>query len=293
LIDHRCDSDINFETPSHLRLSTAFSMPSTTERQQIMEALHKALLFNLIIEAEQEVESSDSSSGTSDSDGTSESEDDEGPSQVPVEDHLHSIAALYTDHYYNAHKSITKTNVNLRLLFDDYKINRPEIFRSYLRITPDCFDDLVSIIKDDDVFLNNSNHEQMSVEHQVAIALYRFGHYGNAVCTVKVALWAGYGYGTVQLATKRVMSALCSEKFRRSAIRWSSEEAKEAAKAWVEDHSCPEWRDGWLMVDGTLVPLFMRPAHYGNSWFDRKSNYSLNVQVTNTTVMIRKLRQVH
>ena len=41
-------------------------MPSATERQQITEALHKALLFNLIIEAEQDVESSDSSSGTSD-----------------------------------------------------------------------------------------------------------------------------------------------------------------------------------------------------------------------------------
>ena len=48
-----------------------------------------------------------------------------------VEDHLHSIATLYTNHYYNTHKpTITKTNVNLRLLFEDYKINRPEIFRS-------------------------------------------------------------------------------------------------------------------------------------------------------------------
>jgi hypothetical protein len=87
-------------------------MPSTTERQQLMEALHKALLFNLIIKAEQEAESSDSSSGTSD-DSSSESEDEEGPSQV--EDHLHSIAALYTDHYYNTQESITKTDVNLRL----------------------------------------------------------------------------------------------------------------------------------------------------------------------------------
>jgi hypothetical protein len=254
-------------------------MPPTTERQQITEALHKALLFNLIVEAEleQDAESSDSSSGTSDDD-TSESDNEEGPSQV--EDHLHSIAALYTDHYYNTHESITKTDVNLQLLMEDYKINCPEILRSYLRITPDCFNDLVSIIKDEDVFLNDSNNEQMSVVHQLAIALYRFGHYRNAVSTVKVALWAGYGYGTVQLATKRVMAALCSEWFCRSAIRWSSEEVKEAAKAWVEDHSCPGWRNGWLMVDGMLVPLFMCPAHYGNNWFDRKSNYSLNVQVT-------------
>jgi hypothetical protein len=89
----------------------------------------------------------------------------------------------------------------------------------------------------------------MPVAHQLAIALYRFGHYGNAVSTVKVALWAGYGYGTVQLATKCVMAALCSERFCRSTIRWSSEEAKEAAKAWVEDHSCP----GWLMVGSWLM----------------------------------------
>ena len=56
------------------------------------------------------MESSDSSSGTSDDD-TLESEDEEGPSQV--EDHLHSIPALYTDHYYNTCESITKTDVNL------------------------------------------------------------------------------------------------------------------------------------------------------------------------------------
>ena len=30
----------------------------------------------------------------------------------------------------------------------------------------------------------------------------------------------------------------------------------ECAKAWVEGNSCPAWRDGWLMVDGTLVQTF-------------------------------------
>jgi hypothetical protein len=120
-------------------------MPSTTERQQITEALHKALLFHLITELEQDAESSDSSSSSSTSDddsNTSDSEDEEGDSQM--EDHIHSIAALYTNHYYNTHNAITKTGVNLQLLMEDYKFNRPEIFRSYLRITPDCFDNLVN-----------------------------------------------------------------------------------------------------------------------------------------------------
>ncbi|KAI5884959.1 uncharacterized protein SCHCODRAFT_01110332, partial [Schizophyllum commune H4-8] len=38
-------------------------------------------------------------------------------------------------------------------------------------------------------------------------------------------------------------------------------------------------RDGWLTVDGTLVPLYCRPGHFGNTFYNRKSNYSLNVQV--------------
>jgi hypothetical protein len=62
------------------------------------------------------------------------------------------------------------------------------------------------------------------------------------------------------------------------AVKWPTDEEREKAKQWVEEASGPEWRDGWLMVDGTLVPLFQRPGFYGNTWYDRKSNYSMNVQ---------------
>jgi hypothetical protein len=55
---------------------------------------------------------------------------------------------------------------------------------------------------------------------------------------------------------------------------------KEEAKQWVEKRSsCPAWRDGWCFVDGTLIPLAFRPFWYGQSYFDRKCNYSLNIQV--------------
>jgi hypothetical protein len=75
------------------------------------------------------------------------------------------------------------------------------------------------------------------------------------------------------------MQACCDLNFRRSAVRWADVAAKEHAKAWVENNSCHAWRNGWLMVDGTLIPLYARPAFFGNVFFDRKSNYSLNVQV--------------
>ena len=120
----------------------------------------------------------------------------------------------------------------------------------------------------------------MPVEQQLAIALYRFGHYGNAASTMKVALWAGVGCGTVRLVTRCVLQACCNQKFRCSSVCWANATAKEHAKAWVEENSCHAWRNGWLMVDGTLVPLYARPAFFGNVFFDRKSNYSLNVQVS-------------
>ncbi len=34
------------------------------------------------------------------------------------------------------------------------------------------------------------------------------------------------------------------------------------------------------MVDGTLVPLFEKPGGHGEGYYDRKGNYSMNVQVS-------------
>ena len=262
-------------------------MPSKTDRQAAADALHQAFLVNLIAEAEAQLHdegsdseystSDESSTGTTDSSSSSSSDDEDVPPASQV--YLDALGELYSQRYLNSREAITKDGTQLRLLLTEWKVNRPEIFRSYLRIDPTCFDDLVNVIQDDEVFHNNSNNSQMPVDEQLAIALYHFGHYGNAASTMKVALWAGAGFGTVLLVTKRVVKALCSERFRHSALRWTSDGAKEVAKAWVEETSCPAWRDGWLMVDGTLVPLFTQPAFFGNTWFDRKSNYSMNVQV--------------
>jgi len=120
------------------------------------------------------------------------------------------------------------------------------------------------------MFHNNSENNQIPVNLQLAIMPFRFGHYSNAASIQKVGLWAGVGVGTVNLCMWRVMMALCSECFHHVTMAWPNEEVKEWAKEWVEAHSCYEWRDGWCMVDGTLVPLFCRPGFFGNTWFDRK-----------------------
>ncbi|KIK71838.1 hypothetical protein PAXRUDRAFT_181755 [Paxillus rubicundulus Ve08.2h10] len=134
--------------------------------------------------------------------------------------------------------------------------------------------------------MGSSNVPQMAVDAQLAIALYRFGHYGNAISTTMVTLWAGVGYGTIQLVTNCIMTAVCRVGFHQAALYWPNGEEKEEAKQWVEENSCPAWRDGWAMVDGTLVPLYSRLGFYGNAWYDRKSNYSLNVQVCSSSTIV-------
>ncbi|KAF9059460.1 hypothetical protein BDP27DRAFT_1238774 [Rhodocollybia butyracea] len=165
------------------------------------------------------------------------------------------------------------------------------MFRLELRVSPYTFDQLVAAIKDDPILQNNSETaHQAPVEEQLAVVLYRFGHDGNAASLQGVANWAGIGKVTVLVHTKRILAAVLRPEFMGKAVRLPTEEEKEEAKQWVEDHSglprrcnttraCRAWRDGWCFVDGTLIPLYARPYWYGESYFDRKCRYSLNVQV--------------
>lgn len=159
------------------------------------------------------------------------------------------------------------------------KNERPDHFRQQLRVWPHTFDRIVEMLQDDPVFSNDSNNPQMPVAEQIAITLYRFGTSGNGVCLQNVANWAGVGKGTVSLVTHRVISAAVKPAFMNTAVRFPTEEEKKKAKLWVGNHSCAAWEDGWLSADGTLVCLYSRPWFFGPSYFDRKSNYSLNVQV--------------
>ncbi|KAJ8090774.1 hypothetical protein PM082_024955 [Marasmius tenuissimus] len=259
-------------------------MARTTERQDATHALFITYLTQRILEQQQEVSVDSDSSESLDSDQSNDSgSDDSSDEEVPTSHRLLKVLeALHAKRYNQDHRKIPKTKENLRLLLTEYKNNYPEIFRSYVRMTPHAFNKLLELIASHPVFSNDSNIPQMRVEEQLAIALYRFGHYGNAASTMKVAIWAGVGFGTVQLVTDRVMLACLDQSFREATIHQPDTAAKDKAKEWVEDQSCAAWCDGWLMVNGTLVPLYARPAHFGNSWYDRKSNYSMNVQLVST-----------
>ncbi|KZT23927.1 hypothetical protein NEOLEDRAFT_1157052 [Neolentinus lepideus HHB14362 ss-1] len=116
----------------------------------------------------------------------------------------------------------------------------PDKFRENLHVSPHTFNKIVAALEKD--------------PQQVAITLYQFGHDGNSASLQQVANWSGVAKGTVGIE-------------------------KEAVKCWVKSHSCQAWHDGWCLVNGTLVPLFEWPYWFRESYFDWKSNYSLNVQI--------------
>jgi hypothetical protein len=191
-----------------------------------------------------------------------------------------AIESLYAQRYERARNELPRGPSYLYHVLHTLKDRRPDLFRQELRVSPKTFDTFVSKIETDPVFTNNSQNEQIAIEEQLAITLFRFGHDGNAASLQRVANWAGVGKGTVTLITRRVMTAILRRRFMSEAVRMPTAMEKEEAKVWVEAHSCKAWKDGWCFVDGTLVPLYDRPFWYGESYFDRKCNYSLNVQAS-------------
>ncbi|KAF8237026.1 hypothetical protein L208DRAFT_1249375 [Tricholoma matsutake] len=159
-----------------------------------------------------------------------------------------------------------------------FKSARPNQFCEEIHVTPLTFDVLVTKLQNDIIFGNNLSHPQMSVEEQLAITLFCFGHDGNAASVQGVANWAGVGKGIVLLVTCQVMTVILWQEFMDEVVHFPDAEEKEAAKRWVHQHSCKAWHNGWCLVDGTFVPLTGWPHWFGESYFNQKNHYSLNIQ---------------
>jgi hypothetical protein len=167
----------------------------------------------------------------------------------------------------------------LYLILVLYKEDDHKRFRQNLRVNPETFDALIKRIEGDPIFVSDGPQDQMPLDEQLAITLFRFGHHGNAASVEAIAQWAGTSAGMVVNATRRMITAFLT--LHDTVIRWPSAREKEDAKEWVEAATCVAWRNGYIFVDGTLVPLADKPGYHGEAYFDRKSNYSLNVQVSN------------
>jgi hypothetical protein len=117
------------------------------------------------------------------------------------------------------------------------------------------------------------------VSIQLAIFLNHAGHYGNAISLEDVTQWAGVSVGSVVSCTNHVMVALLKE--HDQFIFFPDDNSEDAELAWcfAETQTCPEWRCGYLAIDGSTMDLFAKPAYFGETFYDRKSKYSLGCQV--------------
>lgn len=146
-------------------------------------------------------------------------------------------------------------------------------------MAPSTFDEIVRRIEGNPVFHNNSNNPQIEVWIQLGIVLNRFGHYGNAATMDDIGEWAGVSAGTVDNATKRVAIALLS--LHDEYVRMPTAEEKDKSKRFcAEKAMCENWTDGFLSVDGSTFPLYQKPGHCGESYFDKSCRYSFNAQVS-------------
>ncbi|KAJ7166474.1 hypothetical protein C8R43DRAFT_846175, partial [Mycena crocata] len=194
----------------------------------------------------------------------------------------YNLEQMYTQRYEMPRNKFPRGPAFMPHVLRVQKHTRPDLFREDIRMSPFIFDRLVRKIQTDPVFSNDSSNGQMPVEEQLAIALYRFGHSGNAASLQKVANWAGVGKGTITLVTRCVMTAILRPEFMAEFVCMPTAAEKEKSKGWVQAHSCKAWRDGWCMVNAPcVVALFDRPFWFGESYFDRKCNYSPNIQIVN------------
>ncbi|KAF9222989.1 hypothetical protein BS17DRAFT_836590 [Gyrodon lividus] len=129
-------------------------------------------------------------------------------------------------------------------LLEHFADHRPHLFRQRVRVNPDIFDDILDQISDHPIFFNQSHNRQLPIAIQLTIFLNHAGHYGNAISPEYVAQWAG-----------------------------------KIACAYTQEQSCPEWHNGILAADGSAFHLHAKPTLHGETFYDHKSNYSLNCQL--------------
>ncbi|THU93188.1 hypothetical protein K435DRAFT_592954, partial [Dendrothele bispora CBS 962.96] len=119
------------------------------------------------------------------------------------------------------------------------------------------------------------------------------GHYGNAASLRSIARTAGVAEGSVPLFTERCFTAI--ESLQEIFVRKLTREEKEVEKCWIDERLGfrGTWREGWVMYDGTIVPLFRKPGLNGDAYFTRKSNYGLNLQIGNVPSTLRIVDYAH
>jgi len=144
---------------------------------------------------------------------------------------------------------------------------------SFFCMTRESFTKLADIITSDPIFYNNSQNPQVSPILQLATALYFLGAYGSS--TVRGAAQLGIGEGTAHLYCHRCIIALV--RISTQYFHWPVPGSMEfrSIRSEIENESGFPGCVGFL--DGNDIVLQYGPSFHGESYFNRKKRYGLNV----------------
>ena len=199
---------------------------------------------------------------------------------MQLQNDIEMYKKIQDTHYINPRTSIPKDG-SIHLAWEYAKDPaHHHLFVQMMRVSPYVFAVILELIKNHDVFRNNSNIPQSPVDFQLAVTLFRMGRFGNAASLIDIAREAGCSSGSVEEFTDRCFTAI--ESLHDIFVWPLTADEKEVEKQWMDAHMGFEgsWREGWVMYDGTIVVLYARPGLDGDAYYTRKSNYGLNLQVS-------------
>ena len=167
----------------------------------------------------------------------------------------------------------TSADWRVRILFS----SPPLQYRAVSRVDRSTFEVLVGRMEATagDIFYSSSGRPQLPVRVQLAITLFRFGHYGNAASVILTAQTFFVSVGSVVKATQRVTAAIL--RWEDAEIRWPDASRRAA----LAEQSKQRYGFAGCVgaVDGTTIPLAYPPSVNPWCFFDRHGRYSVNVLV--------------
>ncbi|KAE8180044.1 hypothetical protein CF335_g9381, partial [Tilletia laevis] len=200
---------------------------------------------------------------------------------------VQAIQVLQQQRYLRDRAPVARVDVTLGQRLVAYEKAGDHLrFRQLVRMEPEAFHRIVAILAEDPIF-RPVRGRPASVEDQVAVAMFRFGHDGNGASVKNTAEVSGFSEGSIVNFTRRTVQALC--KLEERVLCWPNQAEKEKSKTWVEDRcGVPEWRDGFASVDGVHINCAWAPGlDHGDAFMNRKHQFSFNVQLV---TMVHTLR---
>jgi len=92
-------------------------------------------------------------------------------------------------------------------------------------------------------------------------------------------LLSGLGFALKWWSTQTYHCLIAFLALHDKAVMMPPEEEKERAKEYVKEVVCLEWQNRFLLTDGAKFMLFQKPGLYGDAWFDKNKNNSIDCQI--------------